>query len=74
MRNLVEVVEEKVEARSMEGVDIFFLTRNYVVEAMYYQGNSSNKDIFELMIRLVYLELRGCFILQNIWLSGKRKI
>ena len=74
MRNLVEVVEEKVEARSMEGVDIFFLNRNSVVEAMYYQGNSSNKDIFELMIRLVYLELRGCFILQNIWLSGKRKI
>ena len=74
MRKLVEVVEEKVEAGSMEGVDIFFLNRNSVVEAMYYQGNSGNKDIFELIIRLVYLELRGCFILQNIWLSGKRKI
>ena len=74
MRNLVEVVEEKVEAGSMEGVDIFFLTRNSVVEAMYYQGNSSNKDIFELMIRLLYLELRSCFILHIIWLSGERKL
>ena len=29
------------------------MTRNSVVEAMYYQGKSSNKDIFEFMLRLV---------------------
>ena len=66
MRNLAEVAEEKVEAGRMEGLEIFFLTRNSVVEAMYYQVNYSNKDIFEFMLRLVYLELRGCFRLNII--------
>ena len=54
LRNLVEVVEEEVEAGRMEGVELLFLTKNSVVEAVYYQGKSSNKNIFELMLRLLY--------------------
>ena len=58
----------------MEGVEIFFLTDNSVAEALYYRGKSRKKDIFELMLQLVYLELRGCLILQIIWVAGTRKI
>ena len=54
----------------MEGVELFFLTDNYVAEDVYYRGNSSNKGIFELMLWLVYLDLRGCFRLQ----TGTRQI
>ena len=37
-------------------------------------GNSSNKDIFELILRLVYLYMRGCFRLHIIWVAGMRQI
>ena len=45
-----------------------------MAEAEYYQGNSNDKDIFELMLRLVYLNLRGYFRLHIIWVSEKRQI
>ena len=70
----MQVVEEETETDSTEGVEIFFLTKNAVAEAVYYWENSSDKDIFELMLLLVYLELRGCFILQIIWVAGTRQI
>ena len=51
--NLVEVVEEEVDSGRMEGVELFFITNNSVAESVYYWGNSSGKDIFELMLQLV---------------------
>ena len=68
----MEVVEEEVGSGRMKGVELFFLINKYVAEAVYYQGKSSNKEIFELMLRLVYLELRGCFILHILLVAGKR--
>ena len=53
LRNMVEVAEEEVEASRMEGVELFFITNNSVAESVYYWGNSSGKDIFELMLQLV---------------------
>ena len=55
LRNMVEAVEEDAEAGRMEGVELFFITKNSMAEAVYYQGNSSDKDIFDLLLRLVYL-------------------
>ena len=72
--NLVEVVEEDVEDGRMEGVVLLFLTKNSVAEAVYYWGNSRDKEIFELVLRLVYLDLRGYFRLRIIWVSGTRQI
>ena len=57
--NLVEVEEEEVEASRMEGLELLFITEIYVGEAVYYQGKSSDKDVFELMLWLVYLDIRG---------------
>ena len=45
------------------------MTDNYVSKAVYYRGNFTNKDIFELILRLVYLELRNCFRLHIIWVA-----
>ena len=47
LRNRVKAVEEEVEGGSMEGVELLFLTDNSVSEALYYRGNSSDKEIFE---------------------------
>ena len=74
MRNMVELVQEELEASRMEGVELIFLTKKYMAQAVYYQVNSSDKQIFELMLLLVYLDLRGCFVLQIIWVSGTREI
>ena len=57
----------------MEGVGLLFLTKNSVAEAMYYRVNSSDKDVFDFMIQLVYLELRGCFRLHIIWVAGTKQ-
>ena len=46
LRNMVEVEEEEVEAGRMEGVELSFLNDNSVAEAVYYQVNSSDKEIF----------------------------
>ena len=59
-------MEEEVEAGRMEGVELLFLTENSLAEAVYYQVKSINKDIFELMLQLVYLDRRRCFILHTI--------
>ena len=69
----MEFLEEEVDAGRMEGVGLFFITNNYVAEAVYYRGHSNDKDVFGLMLRLVYLELRGCFVLYIIWVSGTGK-
>ena len=58
----------------MEGTETFFLTNNYVEEDVYYRGKSGNKEIFVLMLWLVYLELRGGFRLHIIWVAGTRQI
>ena len=50
LRNLVDVVDEELEAGMMGGLELFFLTNNYVAEAVYYWGNSRKNDIFELII------------------------
>ena len=69
----MEMVEEEVEAGRMEGAELFFLTNNAMAEDVYYRGKSSDKDIFDLMLLLVYLELRGCFRLHIIWVAGKKQ-
>ena len=50
------------------------MTDKSVIEAVYYWDKYSNNNIFKLILRLVYLELRGCFRLQIIWVSGSRQI
>ena len=55
------------------GGDIF-LVENGVSEAVYCWGNSINKELFELLFNIVYLDLRGCFKLHILCLDGTRQI
>ena len=55
-------------------VELFFLTKRSIEKAMYYWGNFSDKEIFELMLQLVELELRGCFRLHIVWVVGRMQI
>ena len=55
-------------------MELLFLTEKSVAEAVYYWGNSIYKDVFELIIWLVYLEIRGSFRLHIICVARTRKI
>ena len=74
LRNMVGEVEEEVDYGSMDGIELLSLTENSVEKAIYYRGNSCNKEIFEMVPRLIYFELRGCFRLHIIWVDGSRRI
>ena len=67
-------MELEVEARRMEGLKLFFLTDNYMTYVVYYQVNASDKEIFELVMQLIYLYLRGCFRLHIMWVERTRQI
>ena len=72
--NMVEVVQEVVEGKIKEEVELLFLADNSVAEDVYYRGNFSDKEIFQLMLRLVYLQLRGCYRLHSMWISETSQI
>ena len=40
-------------------MEIFFFTENAMTECLYYKVNYRNQELFELIMWLVYLEIRG---------------
>ena len=40
---MMEMMEEELEVGTMEGLELFFMTDNYVAEAVYYQGNPATR-------------------------------
>jgi hypothetical protein len=74
LRNLVELVEEAVQDGSLDDTELFLFTDNTTAEYAYYKGNSSNKDLFELVERLHSLTMDGRAIIHIIHISGKRMI
>jgi hypothetical protein len=70
--NLVTRLEEMVEEGSLRGAEVFLFTDNSTAESVYYKGNSSSKALYELMLRLRDLEMKGDLVLHVIHVSGTR--
>jgi hypothetical protein len=70
--NLVVRLEELVENRTLQGAEVFIFTDNSTAESVFYKGNSSSKMLFELMLRLRELEMKGDLKLHVIHVSGTR--
>jgi hypothetical protein len=70
--NLVVRLEELVEDGTLKGAEVFLFTDNSTAEAVYYKGNSSSKTLFELMLRLRELEMKGDLKLHVIHVAGTR--
>jgi hypothetical protein len=70
--NLVVRLEELVKDGTLQGAEVFLFTDNSTAEAVYYKGNSSSRTLFELMLRLRELEMRGDLKLHVIHVAGTR--
>ena len=72
--NLVETLESEAESNRLNDVHLIIATDNSTVEASIYKGNSTNEKLFDLIVRLRFLELKvgGKFIVTHV--SGKRMI
>jgi hypothetical protein len=72
--NLTDMVEALEEEEDLEGAEIFVFTDNSTAERAFYNGTSSSKKLFELVLRLRLLETRaGCKIV-IVHVAGTRMI
>jgi hypothetical protein len=70
--NLVCRLEEMVKEGSLRGSEVFLFTDNATAESVYYKGNSSSQTLFELMLRLRDLEMKGDMVLHVVHVAGTR--
>ncbi len=72
LQNLVTTLENMAGNDAWLSAEIFMFTDNAVAEAAFYKGSSSNKKLFELVLRLRKLEVNFSLRLHLIHVSGKR--
>jgi hypothetical protein len=71
--NLVtRLLEELVEDGTLEDCEVFIFTDNTTAEAAFYKGNSSSEYLYELVLRLRKLEMKGRLKLHVIHCAGTR--
>jgi hypothetical protein len=72
--NLVESVEEAVHLGELQGSELFIFTDNTTAEGGYYRGNSDNRILFSLILRLRLLEMNQSLHLHIVHVAGTRMI
>lgn len=72
LRNLVETVEDEVKNGAMRDTELFIFTDNCLAESAFYNGTSSSKLLFELVLRLRLLEMEGGLRLHVVHVAGTR--
>lgn len=58
----------------MKGTELFLFTNNFVTEHAYFSGTSKSKTLFEVILRLQHLEMKGELFIHLIWVAGTRII
>jgi hypothetical protein len=74
LRNVVESIEDQVDQGKLNNAELFMFTDNSTAEAAFYRGSSSNKALFELVLRLKKLEMSAGLRIQLIHIAGLRMI
>jgi len=74
LRNLVDTLQEGLTQGDLQGTEVFLFTDNGVAEAAFYKGNSDNRFLFQLILRLRQLEMSGQLCLHVIHVSGTRMV
>ncbi len=72
--NLVESIEEAFLLGELAGFELFVFTDNTTAEGGYYTGNSENRVLFSLILRLRFLELQYSLTLHVVHVAGSRMI
>lgn len=74
LRNLVETVEAGITSGDLLNAELFLFTDNTTAEGAYYRGNSDNKLLFELVVRLRCLDMSANIRVHLIHIAGTRMI
>jgi hypothetical protein len=73
--NQVLGVERGIKSGNIpNGTEIFLFTDNFVTEWAFHRGTSKSKMLFDLILRLRKLEMRGKLFIHLIWVAGTRMI
>lgn len=72
LRNLVDSIEASLP--DLEGAELFLYTDNSTAESTYYHGNSSNKFLFELIVKLRLLDMTSFLCLHLLHIAGTRMV
>jgi hypothetical protein len=73
--NQVLGVERGLEKGTItKGTELFMFTDNFVTERAYFSGTSKSKTLFELILKLQQLEMKGELFIHLIWVAGTRMI
>jgi hypothetical protein len=73
-RNLVEMVESLVAKGTLCGHELFLFTDTATAEAAFFKGTSTSEKLFELVLRLRKIEMKGELFLHLVHVSGTRMI
>ncbi len=74
LANLVGIIEQGLTSGSLVRSKVFLFTDNSTAEAVFWNGTSRSKLLFELALKLRLLEMRGDFQLHFIHIAGTRMI
>jgi hypothetical protein len=74
LANLVDAIEEGVQSSELDHAELFIYTDNTTAEGAYYRGNSSNRLLFQLVLRLHLLEMQASLQLHIVHIAGTRMI
>jgi hypothetical protein len=70
--NLVDTIEAGLATGDLANSELFLFTDNMTAEGAYYRGNSDNKELFHLVVRLRSLDMMGNLRLHIIHVAGTR--
>jgi len=73
-RNLHDTLERLASEGELVGREVFICVDNEVTERIYYKGSSTDGELFELMVHLRRISVKGQFKLHVVHISGKRMI
>ena len=74
LRNLTETLEEMGCKGDLQGREIFLFTDNMVSEAVVSKGSSQSPFLYELVIRIIKLQMKYRCIVHFIHVAGTRMI
>jgi hypothetical protein len=72
--NVVLAIEQEAKEGSLNGASMFLFTDNATVEAALYKGNSSNRKLFELIVRFRKISLACNATIFVSHVAGKRMV
>ena len=58
----------------LKGIELYVFTDNSTAEAAFYKGTSSSKKLFDLIVRLKFLEINSSCVIHFVHIAGTRMI